>query len=168
MAFPANRGFQHIQGPGEVRWSNVSSTATFTYGAPVIMGLGRTVTEANAVSDDTTIFGIAQADAADSIGGPLAGKVPILIPTHKDVFAARVQTGVAGSALSAGLAYNIEKSGDNWRVDTDSQASARVQLVERGYGQDPHDSADSSVYCQFLAHAVGDVYASTSSGLLTA
>lgn len=146
-------GFQYVEGPKQIRWSTISSVATFKAGNPVtVEDASRTLIEAD--SGTTGILGIAQANAADSIGGYLAGKIPVLIPTEETVFAAKVQTGVAASGLEVGEALDIEKSGDYFRVDTDSKASARVVLINRGYSGVAYDSADSTVYCQFLKGAI--------------
>ncbi len=151
MAYPD--GFSYVEGPYNIRWSTVSSTATFRIRNPVtLLDTNRTVVEAD--SGTTAIYGIAMSDAADSIGGPLAAKVPILVPTEMTVFATKVQTGVVAGGLEIGEALDIEKSGDFFRVDTDSASSARVVLVERGTSGAAIDSADSSVHVQFLKNSI--------------
>ncbi len=52
---------------------------------------------------------------------------------------------MAASALSVGLCYSIEKSGNTMRIDVDSQASAFVQIVGS-----PNVSAKSRVEAVFL------------------
>lgn len=158
-------GFTYIQGPFEIRYSNTSSTATFRANNPVTFGLGRALVEATSATSE--IVGIAQADAANSIGGPLAGKCPYVPLLPGQVWATKVQTGVAGSATSAGQVYNLEKSGNHLRLDTDSAGSGRVAIVERGYGQSPVDSADSSVYVTFLQDFAGP-FASVQSSVFEA
>ena len=153
MAYPD--GFSYIEGPYNIRWSTVSSVATFRIRNPVVMeDVSRTINEAD--SGSTAIYGIALANAADSIGGPLAGKVPILVPTAQTVFATKVQTGVAAAVLELGTTFAIEKSGNFFRLDSDvnSEASARLVLVERGTSASAIDSTDSSVYVQFLQDAI--------------
>jgi len=146
-------GFRYVEGPNNVRWSTVSSTATFKAGNPVTLSdVGRALIESD--SGSTTIYGIALSDAADSLGRQLSGKIPVLVPEDTTVFAARVQTGVAAAVLETGECFDIEKDGDYFRVDTDSKASARVVLVERGTSGIPYDSVDSSVHCQFLRDVI--------------
>ena len=151
MAFPD--GFSFIEGPYNIRWSTTSSAATFRIRVPVVLeDVSRTLGEVD--SGSTGIYGIAMSDAADSIGGPLAGKMAVLVPTPQTVFAVKVQTGVAASAMEVGETFDIEKDGDFFRVDTDSKSSARVVLVERGTSGIAYDSADSTVFCQFLQDAI--------------
>ena len=145
MAYPD--GFTHIQGPYELRRSTLSSTATVRAGNPVTFSDDRTIIEA--ASDTTAIYGIIQHNAADSLGGSLVNAALILVPTECTVFAVKLQTGVATSATSPGQSYGIEKSGNYFRLDTDSQATPMVTIVERGDGTTV-DSADSTVYVQFL------------------
>src|SRR5262245_29787853 len=128
-----------------MRRFTVASTATFKGRNPVMLSGARTVIEAS-VTTSPGIIGIAQNDAANSVYG---GEILVLIPNEQTVFATKVQTGVAASALSAGAAYNLEKAGDFFRVDTDSQASAKAVLVPRGDGT-TINSVDSSVYVQFM------------------
>lgn len=151
MAYPD--GFTYVEGPYNIRWSTVSSVATFRIRNPVVMeDVARTLNEVD--SGSTGIYGIALSNAADSIGGPLAGKIPVMVPTEQTVFATKVQTGVAASGLEIGETFDIEKSGNFYRVDTDSKSSARVVLVERGTSGAAIDSADSSVHIQFLKNAI--------------
>jgi len=142
VAYPD--GFTYISGPYEMRRMNILSTATFVGRNPVSLNGARVVIEATAING--SVIGVAQNDAASSIYG---GEILILVPQENTVFATKVQTGVAASALSAGIAYAIEKSGNFLRVDTDSQATAKVIIVPRGDGTTV-DSADSSVFVQFL------------------
>ena len=151
MAYPD--GFTYVEGPYNIRWSVVSSAATFRIRNPVVMAdVSRALQEVD--SGSTAIYGIALANASDSIGGPLAARCPVMVPTEQTVFATKVQTGVAASGLEIGETFDIEKSGNFFRVDTDSKSSARVVLVERGTSGAALDSADSSVHCQFLRGAI--------------
>ena len=142
MAYPD--GFTYVSGPYDLRRFQVASTATFKARNPVSLGAARTVIEATAING--SFIGIAQNDAANSIYG---NEILVLVPTEQTVFATKVQTGVATSATSAGFAYAIEKSGDYLRLDSDSQATAKVIIVARGDGTTVA-SADSSVFVQFL------------------
>jgi hypothetical protein len=149
MAYPL--GFNYVGGPAEYIWSDVSSTATFRERNPVTYSDDRTLIEAT--SDVTAIVGVAQNAAADSLAGR-TGKVLVLIPTRDTVFATQVQTGVATSVTSAGQAYNLEKSGDFLRLDTDSQTTPVVQIVGDQYGTTVR-SEDSSVFVKFLGNVLG-------------
>lgn len=154
MAYPD--GFTYVSGPYDLRRFVVASTATFVARNPVTISGARTIIESN-----TTRFyiaGIAQNDAANSIYG---SEILVHVPTEQTVYAVKVPTGVAASALSAGFAYNIAKSNNYFRVDTSSQASACVMIVPRGDGS-TINSADSTVYVQFLKDFLGP-YASNQS-----
>lgn len=149
MGYPS-RGFTYIQGPLELRLSTVSSTATFKAGNPVTYSDDRTLIEAG--SDTSLIVGIAQADAANSIGGTLAGKCLIGIPTAQTIFVAKVNGGVDVSLLSSGATLGLAKNGNYLEVGT-SNASETVIIVPRGDGT-TIDSTDSSVYVQFLGNVL--------------
>jgi hypothetical protein len=142
VAYPD--GFTYVSGPYELRRFNVASTATFKARNPVMLGGARTVIEPS-VTTNPGVIGICLNDAASSIYGT---EILVLVPNEQTVFATKVPTGVAASALSAGQAYNIAKSGDYFRVDTTSQASAKVVIVPRGDGS-TINSVDSSVFVQF-------------------
>ena len=159
-------GFTYVEGPMQIRLSTTSSTATFRARNPVALSLvGRAVVEVT-TSDNTWIFGIVQNDAANSIGGTMAGKCHVMIPEPGSVWATKVQTGVAASALTIGNVFDIEKSGNHFRLDTDSISSGRVVLVERDMSGSAIDSTDSSVYVQFLAEAIGPFNSHTSQRFL--
>lgn len=144
----AVNGFQYVRGGKKMYLSNVSSTATFRAGNPVsLCTIDRSLVESTSAS--SSIFGIAQANAADSLGGSLAGKCLVLVPEEDTVFEAAVETDGAAANFLAGQAYNIEKNGNYFRVDIDSSASARVILIPKGDGS-VLDSANSTVFCQFL------------------
>ena len=154
MAYPD--GFSYVEGPYNIRWSTVSRVAAFRIRNPVVMeDVARKINEL-ADSRTTAIYGIAMSNAADSVGGQLAGKVPILVPTEQTVFATKVQTGVSAAVLELGTTFELEKSGNFFRINSDlnSTASARVVLVERGTSGSALDSTDSSVYVQFLRDAI--------------
>lgn len=152
MALVNGGGFQYIQGQYELRRSVMSSTASFRPGDVVTLSNDRTVIRAE--SDTTGIYGVAQHDSADSLPGNQSGKALILIPYPDTVFAAKVQTGVAGSAISAGQSYNIESASARHRVDTDSQTTPMVTIVPDGDGN-LIDSASSEVYVQFIKDKIG-------------
>ena len=137
-------GFTYVSGPYEIRRANILSTATFLARNPVSLDGSRRVIESTAINN--SVFGVAQNDAGSSIYG---GEILVMVPNEQTVFATQVQTGVAASALSAGFAYALEKAGNYLRVDIDSQATAKVQIVSRGDGT-TINSADSSVFVQFL------------------
>ena len=158
MAYP--NGFTYVRGPEPQRvWSNVSSGATFVERVPVTLHATRNVIEAD--SDSTAIYGISCNRAADSLGGIGAGKVLVEIPQPETVYAVKIQTGVAASAISLGQAYGIEKSGNYLRMDTDSQATPMVVVVGDEFGN-TINSADSSVFVRWLADRLG-IYSSAAS-----
>jgi len=146
VAYPD--GFTYISGPYEMRRFTVLSTATFKARAPVSIGGARTIQESTA--SNLYIAGIAMNDAANSIYG---SEILVMVPNEQTVFATICDTGLAASVLSAGFSYNFKKSGNNFRLDTASQATARVTIVPRGDGT-TLDSTDSSVYVQFLGQFV--------------
>lgn len=159
MAFP--QGFHYFDGGYRIVYSDISSTATFLAHNPVTLSdIGRALVEAD--SQTTLIFGIAQADAAKSIGGTLAGKCPVLVPQMDTVFIAKTDADLGAGALEVGENFNLKKVNDHLRVDPDSVASARVTLVARGFTNVAYDSDDSTVACQFLQDFVGP-YGSTQS-----
>ena len=145
MAYPL--GFTYVKGPIRYLLSTISSTCTVKARNPVsLTGLGRTIVEAS--STQSSVWGIATHDAADSI---YPGKMLVEIPTEQTIYATQVQTGVAASALSAGQAYAIEKSGNYIRLDADSQVTAKLLIVPRDDGSTV-DSNDSSVFVSFLGN----------------
>src|SRR5574341_1560486 len=152
-------GFEYRSGPFECYLSTISSTATFRAGNPLTLSDDRTLIEA--ASDTTAVVGIALSNAADSLGGSLAGKALVLKLLPGMVFETTVQTGVASSALSTAQSYGIEKSGNFLRIDPDSQATVLVSIV--GYPDGTTvDSTNSSVMVQFLQNVVG-LFASNAS-----
>lgn len=157
MAYP--NGFTYVRGPEPQRvWSNVSSGATFVERVPVTLHATRNVIEAD--SDSTAIYGISCNRAADSFPGA-AGKVLIEIPYPETVYATKIQTGVAASAISLGQAYGIEKSGNYLRLDPDSQTTPMLVVVGDEFGN-TINSADSSVFVRWLSARLG-IYSSEAS-----
>lgn len=150
-------GFTYVSGPRPVHVRSVlSSTCTVRARNLVTLSDDRTVIEA--ASDSTGIYGIAMHNAADSI---YPGMIEVEIPTTQTVYATKVQTGVASSALSVGQSYGIEKSGNFLRLDTDSTGSRMLTIVPRGNFA-TCDSADSSVYVTIHGNVLG-VFGSNSS-----
>lgn len=152
-------GFEYRSGPFETFLSTISSTATFRAGNPLTFSDDRTLIEAG--SDTTAFVGIALQDAANTLAGSLSGKCLVLKLLPGQVFETTIQTGVATSATSLGQSYNLEKSGNYLRIDTDSQASPRVTIV--GYPDGTAvDSTNSTVMVQFLTDTIG-LFASNAS-----
>ena len=143
-------GFTLVRGCVRYVESTVSSTATFLARNPVTLSDDRTLIEG--VSDDTVIYGIACNDAADSFPGR-PGKCLVEVPYPETVYAVKIQTGVAASALSLFQGYNYEKSGNYLRLDPDSQVSAKLVIVGDEYGN-TINSADSSVFGSWVANAL--------------
>jgi hypothetical protein len=147
---PYGPGFTYVQGQYEIRHSTSSSAQTIIRGNLVTLDAERDVIIGD--SDMTALYGVAQADSADSLSNALTGLIPVLIPYPDTVFAAPVQTGV--SSVSLGQGYGIEQYIDgngnlNHRVDVDSQATAQVVIVQRGLGKTGFvDSDDSTVFVQ--------------------
>ncbi len=158
MAYPL--GFSYVGGDVERVWSDVSSTATFLRGMVVTLSNDHTVIAA--ASDTTIIYGVAENDAANSLAGR-AGKSLILVPTRDTIFASQIQTGVATSATSQGMCYNLEQAGNYLRVDTDSQTTPLVQIIGDQYGITVR-SEDSSVFVKFLGDVIG-AYGSNASNV---
>lgn len=150
MAYPP--GWNYVKGPIKYVYSTVSSTATFKARNPITFSNDRTLIEAT--SDTTALFGIAANDAANSLGGVLAGKCLVEVPTADTIYAVKVQTGVATSATSAGQSYGIEKAGNHMRVDTDSQVTTMITIVPRDDGSTV-DSADSTVFVNIHGDHLG-------------
>lgn len=117
--------FQPVRGAWEHKAFNTASAATFGKGALVAFNTARTLQEATVGSEK--IIGIAMSRSVDSFP---AGQVIVAIPKDNSAVATcDVQTGVAISALSVGQSYTFEKSGNTLRLDTDSQASAYLEIV---------------------------------------
>ena len=156
MATSYADGFSYVKGPFETFVSVISSTATFRKGAPLTYSDDRTLIEAG--SDTTALVGIALHDAANSV---YAGKALVQKILPNTIWATKIETDVSASAISAGQAYNIEKSGNNLRLDVDSQSTPMVVIVPREDGT-TIDSGDSSVWVTFVQNQVG-LYASNAS-----
>lgn len=155
-------GFNYVSGPMKYVMSTISSTATFQRGCPVTYSDDRTLIEAD--SDTTAILGIAAHNAANTLPGNLSGKALVLIPDAQTVFAVAIGTGAAASEVSAGQSVDIEKSGNNFILNEDSQASPFVTIVPREDGT-TLDSADSTVYCTFLGNKLGVFGSNASVGI---
>ena len=145
MAYQA--GFTYVNGSRRYIYSTVSSTATFKSRNPVTFDARGFLIEA--ASDTTAIWGIACNNAADSLPGQ-AGKTLVEIPEPETLYATQAQTGVASSAFTIGKAYAIEKSGNYFRLDTDSAVTAMLVIVGDQYGNGIN-SDDSSVFVRFLS-----------------
>lgn len=117
--------FQPVRGNWEKKLLDTASVATFGKGALVAFNTARTLQEATVGSEK--IIGIALHRSVDSFP---AGKVLVAMPMDNSAVAScDVQTGVVISALSIGQCYTFEKSGNTQRIDTDSQASAYLEIV---------------------------------------
>lgn len=157
---PNPGGFNYLSGQRHVIYSAVSSTATFKAGNPVTLHPARTLLEMRD-SKETAIVGIALADAANSIGGALAGMCPVLIPMADTKFLTNIATNVASSLLSQGQSGEIVKSGNYFRPDFSSCVTPYVTIVARGDGSTV-DSNDSTVVVQFLQDRIGPVNSNAS------
>ena len=116
--------FQPVRGNWEIKTFDTASAATYGKGALVAFNTTRFLQEATVGSEK--IIGIALHRSVDSFP---AGKVQVAMPMDNSAVAScDVQTGVAGSALSVGQCYTFEKSGNTLRLDTDSQASAYLEI----------------------------------------
>lgn len=116
--------FQPVRGNWENKLFDTASVATFGKGALVAFNTARTLQEATVGSEK--IIGIAMHRSVDSYP---AGKVMVAMPQDNSAVATcDVQTGVVVSALSIGQCYTFEKSGNTLRLDTDSQASAFLEI----------------------------------------
>jgi hypothetical protein len=143
-------GFTYVSGPmPKVVLSTISSVCTSKGRNPVTLDARGYVIEAT--SDTTAIYGIIQHNAVDSL---YPGKCSVEMPDQRTVYAVKVQTGVAASLFTIGRSYNIEKSGDHMRLDTDSQTTPLITLSPRDNGA-VIDSTDSSVFVTFLGNALG-------------
>ena len=136
-----NIGFRPKGDGWDVKEFDVLSTSTVGQFAPCLLGAARTVIEATSAS--TRILGITANASANSLP---AGKIQVYVPKQDTnaVFRTNVQTGVAQSAFTVYFPFNIEKSGNTFRADADSSASAIVQTVGA------IDSTTSEVDCVFL------------------
>lgn len=118
-------GFRPVRGNFRIMEFDTASAATYRRYAPVDFDGARNLIEATSAS--SFIIGAALQASVDSFP---AGKVLVAVPTDGScVYRTTVQTGVATSATSIGQAYNIEKAGNNLRLDTDSQATALFEIV---------------------------------------
>lgn len=170
-------GFTYVSGPYEIRRSVASSGQSFLRGDPLELGLGNTCVIATSAS--STIYGIAAQDATTSIYNASTGtqEMLVLVPNEQTVFASFC-TGAAASSLSVGRSYNLKSTITtrssstqvaagyvNLVVDSSSSASALVTIVQRGDGS-TIDSADSSVFVQFLQSKLAPFGAVNALGVL--
>lgn len=117
--------FQPVRGNWDIQLFDTASAATFGKGALVALNTARNLQEATVGSEK--VIGIALQRSVDSYP---AGKVQVAIPMDNSAVAScDVQTGVVISAMSIGQCYTFEKSGNTLRLDTDSQASAFLEIV---------------------------------------
>lgn len=149
---PYGPGFTYVQGQYEIRMSTSSSAQTIQAGNLVTLDAERDVIIAD--SDSSAIYGVAQANSADSLSNALSGLLPVLIPYPDTVFAASVESTNV-SSVSLGQGYNIEQhviGGElHHRVDTGSQTTPHVIIVQRGLGKTGFiDSDDSTVFVQIF------------------
>lgn len=148
MPYPP--GFNYVQGPFTQRYFLVASAATFVARDLVTLNAASTVDRAESIS--STIVGVAMSNATASTP---AGSILVGIPTDATVFANVVAVGTA-SAVSVGRTYGVERDSgtpDRLRVDEDSAATPMCVVVPRGDGTTV-DSADSSIFIQFLSHVI--------------
>lgn len=133
--------------PYRGNWSNrrftTTSTATFRQWAPVSLSSAGLLQECAGGYANQKLLGIALHASADSFP---AGEVLVAIPGFGATALSKIQTGVATSATSIGLAYDIEKSGNNFRIDPDTSASTSSAMV---YIVGAVNSADSTVEIGF-------------------
>jgi hypothetical protein len=150
VAYPP--GFNYVSGPCRLQLFEVTSADTFAARNPVCVTGAGTISQYSDVA--TVIAGIAQSESSQSIA--IAGKnyVSVLVPEENTVFATKVQTGVASSALTAMSAFNIEIATNHFRLDTDSTVTKIVQNVPRESGSADADSTDSTVFVRFLPGAL--------------
>lgn len=119
-------GFRPYRGDWSIRRFTTASASTFRQYAPVSLNSVHLLKECAGGAVNEKLLGIALHASADSFP---AGEVLVAIPGFGATALAKVQTGVAASALSLGLAYDIEKSGNNMRIDVDSTTSAMVVIM---------------------------------------
>ena len=146
MAYPP--GFNYVSGEFTIRRFPVTSTGTFLKRNPVSIGADGVVSEFSLPA--VSIAGIAMSDSSESEA--IAGVNTVLVGVFGDdtIFATKIQTNVATSALTAYNAFNLEKATNHWRPDTDSTVTKWVQLVPRGDGTVDARSDDSTVLVQFM------------------
>jgi len=118
-------GFRPYRGPWRYRHYDTTSTATFRQWCPVSLSSVHLLKEFGTAAANEKLLGIACHNSADSFP---SGEVMVAIPGFGASAIAKVQTGVAASSLSVGLAYDMEKSGNNLRIDVDSTTSACVMI----------------------------------------
>lgn len=135
-------GLRPIRGDWTYRQYTTLSTATFQKFAPLSHSSGNLNSLKEYVAGaNEKIVGIAMSGSTESFP---TGKILVAIPGFHSSFVAKVQTGVAASALSHGACYDLEKSANNFRIDTDS-TSSMVCMITGDF-----DSATSEVEAEFI------------------
>lgn len=145
MAYPI--GFTYVSGPAFIREFNVSSAATFKAYQPVMLNGAGDIIESLATAQ--TLAGFALHDAANSVP---PGKVLVMVPTERAIFASIVTTGVAASALSSGATLIYSKSGNSFFLNT-STTTAQFVVVPREDGS-TIDSTDSSIFVMVIGQQI--------------
>lgn len=138
-------GFRPYRGCWDIRRFTTMSTATFRQFAPVSFSSTGLLQECAGGAANQKLVGIALHNSTDSFP---SGEVLVAIPGFGATALSKIQTGVATSATSLGLAYDIEKSGNNLRIDTDSTTSAMCIIAGAV------NSADSTVEVAFTDNAL--------------
>jgi hypothetical protein len=151
MASVYPNGFSLLKGPRETFMSVISSTATFVKGQPLTYSDDRTLLEA--VSDTTAVVGVAMHDAADTLPGPYAGVALVQKVLPGQTWVCQAGNPHVTSGLSAGQTLGLEKSG-NYSVAS-STGTRHVVIVPRDDGSTTVDSADSSIFVEFLGDVRG-------------
>jgi hypothetical protein len=119
-------GFRPYRGNWSIRHYTTASASTFKQFAPVSLSSVHLLKEFGTAAANEKLLGVALHASADSFP---AGSVAVAIPGFGATALSNVQTGVAQSSLSRGLCYDMEKSGNNLQVDTDSTTSACCMIV---------------------------------------
>ena len=143
-------GFSIVKGPRETFMSVISSTATFKKGVPLTYTDDRTLIMAD--SDSTAIVGVSAHDAADTLGGAYQGVALVEKILPNQTWVCQAGTPHVTSGLSAGETLGLVKSG-NYSVAS-STGTRHVVIVPRDDGTTTVDSADSSLWVQFLQDVI--------------
>jgi len=133
-------GFRPYRGNWRIRRFTTTSSVTFRQFCPVSLASDHLLTDCAGGAANQKLLGIALHASADSFP---AGEVLVAIPGFGATALSKVQTGVGSSALSIGLAYDIEKSANNYRIDPDSDTSAMCMIMGA------INSADSTIEVAF-------------------
>ena len=119
-------GVRPYRGTWSIRQFDTTSTATFRQFCPVSMSSTHLLQEFGTAALNEKIVGIALHASVDSFP---AGKVAVAIPGFGATALTNVQTGASASYFSRGLAYDVEKSGNNLQLNVDSTTSACVVVM---------------------------------------